>query len=169
MEHGIVEHALVVLGRVFFETILVTGLGRLSQTCKRYRFLQRDKNVLLGAIIGSTRERLHLEYRLALFGMMPRAIIHQSRASLRLIQTARAYERSVAYNRRDEFPLFYAYAYHRGICVRSLSTVRRGVWEEVAKILCEMLQHGESTGIEPWGLRGFQDRRRNARHYLLNA
>jgi hypothetical protein len=165
--YGVVDHAKVVLGRIFFETILVSGLGRLSQTCKRYRYLQRDRDSLLGAIVGSTRLGLHLEYRLSLFGMMPRAIIHQLNASIRLIQAARAYERTLECNRREKFPLFYAYAYHRGICVRSLSTVRRGVWEEVAKILCEMLESLSATTIEPWGLRGFENRRRNARYYLF--
>jgi hypothetical protein len=102
--YGVVDHAKVVLGRIFFETILVSGLGRLSQTCKRYRYLQRDRDSLLGAIVGSTRLGLHLEYRLSLFGMMPRAIIHQSNASIRLIQAASAYEDAAS--RIDSGPSF---------------------------------------------------------------
>jgi hypothetical protein len=163
-----IEHVIAVLGEaVFFEIILVTGLSRLSRTCQKFRHLQCRKDALLPAIVGSTRARMHLEYRLALFGMMPRAIVHGSKSSIGLIRIARAYERNLVPNRRLTFPLFYAYAYYWGICGSSDFTRRRQVWKEIAAILCEMLEQGHDIGHEPWARENATRRHRNARHFML--
>jgi hypothetical protein len=163
---SIISHAMIVLGEAaFFEIILVTGLCKLSRTCKAYRYLQLRKDAVLGAIVGSTKARLHFECRLALFGMMPRAITMGSRVAISLIRAARQYERNLVPNRRLVYPTFYAYAYYWGICGSSDHGRRRRVWREVASILCEMLQKGEETGTQPWKYASFRRRRANARHY----
>jgi hypothetical protein len=161
----IVQHAIDVLGPLFFEMIRVIGLCRLSRTCRRFRYLQQQREALLGAIVGSTNGRVDLEARLALFGMMPRAMVHGSRASTALLRVARAYERNVIANRRFLYPQFYAKTYYGGILGSSDITIRRRVWREIAAILCEMLENGVDVGCEPWTRVNFQRRRNNARHY----
>jgi hypothetical protein len=163
---SIISHAMLVLGEAaFFEIIMVSGLTKLSQTCHAYRHLQLRKDAVIGAIVGSTTARLHFECRLALFGMMPRAIVHSSRTSIRLIRVARDYERNLIPNRRFVFPTFYAYTYYCGVCGSSHPGRRRRVWREIAAILCEMLHEGRDVGSEPWGEESFRKRRLSARHY----
>jgi hypothetical protein len=163
---SVINHALIVLGEsAFFEIVMVTGLCKLSQTCKAYRYLQLRKDVVLAAIVGSTRARLHLECRLSLFGMMPRAIFQRSRASMSLIRIAREYERNLIPNRRFLYPQFYAVVYYWGILGTHDPERRRRIWKEIAAILCEMLVEGRSIGSEPWEEASFNRRRANARHY----
>jgi hypothetical protein len=163
-----IDLAIAVVGKVdFFQIIHIAGVSRLSQTCKTYRYTQRSRKKLLGGIIGSTNANLHLRSRLCLFGMMPRAMVHSTPASRHLINTARDYERNLVANRRFIFPEFYAYAYYNGICGSSDAASRRRVWREIAAILCEMLENGESIGVDFWNNRCFLKRRNNARHYQL--
>ena len=147
---------------------MVTGLGKLSRTCRAYRYLQLRKKAVLAALMGSTNARMHLEYRLSLLGMMPRAIMQGSTRAMDLLRVARAYERNVIANRRYMYPTFYAFAYYHGICGSSQPGRRRRVWSEIASILCEMLEKGgfeKIIGQEPWGEESFKKRRANARHY----
>jgi hypothetical protein len=165
----VLDLAMFVLGMgTFFEMIFLTGLSRVSRTCKRHRYLQLDKHALLGAIVGSTRAKLHLDYRLSLFGMMPRAIVKNSIAATILLNVARDYERNLIPNRRFIYPRFYAFVYYCGICGSRGSDVghRRRVWGEIASILCEMLEIGEDIGTIPWNQEYFIKRRNNARHYM---
>jgi hypothetical protein len=172
MEHdNLVAHAMEVLGdKVFFDIVGVCGLCLLAKTCKMFRHIQLRKDAVLSAIQAATRQRKNLTCRLALFGMMPRAIMTgNSRRAMVLLRTARAYERNLVQNRRMRFPNFYAYAYYNGICGNRGNRVH--VWKEVAEILCEMENNGEAVelfdkGSAPWGRKSFRWRRNNARHFL---
>jgi hypothetical protein len=117
--------AAAVMGSTFFQIIQLSGLCNLSRAAKRYRHLQLDRESLTNAIIGSTRAKRDFEGRLALFGIMPRAIIGgHSADAITLLRAARAYERDVIPNRRLTYPAFYQYAYYSGICGSS-GKVRR--------------------------------------------
>jgi hypothetical protein len=163
----IIEHAIETLGtRCFFEIVGVLGMVNLSKTCSTFRLLQLDQQVVTGAITGSTNDKRHLNARLSLFGLMPRAILHGSRQAVVLLQTAAAYERNLLSNRRRRFPNFYAYSYYHGVCRKE----RRRVWNDIATILCEMMIKGASMDLlgedsYPWGAKSKRLRTINARHY----
>jgi hypothetical protein len=153
---------------VFFDWCMVHGLGRLSRTCKAFRYLQQDKQVVLAAILGSITARLHFESILSFFGMMPSEIAEGSDRATRLLQIADAFEQSRLdpHVRKHVHRKFYELVRYTGKLTTTDLVERRQLWREMTKIFYEMLTLGIAIGDSPcrfpWGKGSFEWRTQNA-------